>query len=140
MAVASSSCMQAARMSPDERAALPPLAIGHANTAWPLRRSLSVVTLGWVFGAVWMNSTGGAPLTLFAKGLGATPFQYGLLAALPFIASLVSMPASLLIERTGRRKGIFLNSLYTQRLMWLLIAAAPVLMLSWYGPAAAPRA
>lgn len=105
-----------------------------------LRRSLGIVTLGWVFGSVWMNSTGGAPLTLFAKGLGATPFQYGLLAALPFIASLVSMPASLLIERTGRRKGIFLHSLYTQRVMWFLIATAPVLMLAWYGMAAAPRA
>jgi MFS family permease len=105
-----------------------------------VRRSLGIVTLGWVFGSVWMNSTSGAPLTLFAKGLGATPFQFGLLSALPFIASLVSMPASLLIERTGQRKSIFLRGLYTQRLMWFVIALAPVLMVSWYGSAAAPRA
>ena len=42
--------------------------------------------------------------TLFATYLGATPFQFGLLAAIPFLAQLISMPASLLIERTGRRK------------------------------------
>src|SRR5205814_7066199 len=105
--------------SADERPLpLDPDATGTAAHTRMVRRSLGIVTLGWVFGSVWMNSTSGAPLTLFAKGLGATPFQFGLLAALPFIASLVSMPASLLIERTGRRKGIFLNRLSTQRLMW----------------------
>src|SRR3954452_18332481 len=115
-------------------------AAGTAAHTQIVRRSLGIVTLGCVFGSVWMNSTSGAPLTLFAKGLGATPFQFGLLSALPFIASLVSMPASLLIERTGRRKSIFLHGLYTQRLMWFVIALAPVLMVSWYGVAAAPRA
>src|SRR3954453_5572371 len=73
-----------------------------------LRRTLGLVTLAWVFGSVWATATGGAPLTLFAHSLGATEFQFGLLSALPFVASLIQMPASALIERTGRRRCIFL--------------------------------
>lgn len=89
-----------------------------------------MVTLGWVFGAVWFNSTSGAPLTLFAKSLGASPLQFGLLAAMPFLASLVSMPASWLIERSGQRKGIFLASTYFQRLLWFPIALVPLWLVS----------
>jgi MFS family permease len=107
---------------------------------WSLRRSLEMITVGWVFGAVWLTATGGAPLTLMAKHLGATKFQFGLLSALPFLASLVSLPASLLIERTGERKRIFLWALYLQRLMWVLIALCPLYMVSRYGMVTAGRA
>src|SRR4051812_34189090 len=96
----------------------------------PLRRAMGLVTLSWVFGSVWATAIGGAPFSLFARDLHATEFQIGILAALPFLASLVSMPASLLTERTGARKKIFLYSLYTQRLMWIPIAVVPLLMLS----------
>lgn len=111
-----------------------------APSGWPLRKQLSVVTLAWVFGAVWFSITTGAPLTLFAKALGATNFQFGLLASMPYVAALAALPGSLLAERTGGRKRIFLNAFYTQRVLWFVIAGAPVLMLNWYGPAAAPRA
>lgn len=111
-----------------------------AAPAWPLRRQLSMVTVGWIFGAVWMTATSGAPITLFAQGLGATPFQFGLLAALPFLASLVSMPGSLLSERTGERRSVFLFSHYTQRLVWFVVALAPVYIVSRWGMGQAPAA
>src|SRR5215213_2922495 len=79
------------------------------------QRAMSLVTLAWIFGSVWMTATSGAPLTQFARSLGASNFQFGLLAALPFIASLLSLPASVLIDRTGQRKRIFLWGLYTRR-------------------------
>src|SRR6476659_10211137 len=79
-----------------------------------LRRSLSLVTLSWAFGSVWAAATSGAPITLFAQHLKASKFEFGVLGALPFIASLLSMPASVLTERTGARKKIFLFSLYAQ--------------------------
>ena len=88
----------------------------------PLRRAMALVTLSWVFGSVWQTSIGGAPFSLFAKDLRASELQIGILAALPFLASLVSMPASLLTERTGTRKRIFLLGLYAQRLLWFPIA------------------
>ena len=70
-----------------------------------------------------------------SKGSNASPFQFGVLAALPFIASLLSLPASLLIERTGERKKIFLYGLYFQRLLWFPIALVPLWIVSQYGPA-----
>lgn len=98
-----------------------------------LRSTLSVITLSGVFWCVWFNTTTGTPLTLFAQKLGASNFEFGLLTAIPFLASLLSVPGSFLIERTGRRKGIFLWSLYSQRLMWGPIALVPLLLASRYG-------
>ncbi len=104
-----------------------------------LRRTLALVTVAWMFGSVWLTATSGAPLTMFARGLRASEFEYGLLSALPFIASLLSMPASLVTDRTGARKKIFLWGLYLQRLMWFPIALVPVLIVRQFGiTAAAP--
>jgi MFS family permease len=116
------------------------VAPGPSAARWPLRRSLQVVTLGWLFGSVWATTIGGSPTTVFVKGLGGTPLQFGLLAALPFIASLLSLPASLLIERTGRRKAIFLAGLYFQRLLWFPLALVPLWIVSRHGLDAAPAA
>ncbi|HYO09234.1 MAG TPA: MFS transporter [Tepidisphaeraceae bacterium] len=99
----------------------------------PLRGALGFVTVSGVFGSVWATAIGGAPFSLFARDLGASAFQIGVLAALPFIASLVSMPASLLTERTGARKKIFLISLYAQRLLWLPIAVLPLWLFTAHG-------
>ena len=81
------------------------------NTA---RRSFELIALGWLFGSVWSTATAGSPTTIFLKELGASPFQFGVLAALPFIASLLSLPARLLTERTGERKKIILYGLFWQ--------------------------
>jgi MFS family permease len=94
---------------------------------------MSLVTVSWVFGSVWATAIGGAPFSLFARDLHATEFQIGLLAALPFLASLVSMPACLLTERTGKRKAIFLCALYAQRLLWFPIALIPLWMITRRG-------
>src|SRR3954470_21943983 len=86
--------------------ALPQTGDLSATPAGPaaLRQTLELVTLTWVFGAVWNTTVTGAPLTRFAAELHASPWQFGLLTAMPFIGSLLSLPASLLIERTGARK------------------------------------
>ena len=105
-----------------------------------MRRALGFVTLAWIFGSAWAAATSGAALTRFAQGLGANEFQFGLLAALPFIASLLSIPSGIWIDRTGRRKGIFLWGLYAQRLLWVPIALAPIYILGRFGWTAAPRA
>jgi MFS family permease len=98
-----------------------------------LRRALGTVTLAWIFGSVFATATAGAPLTLFATSLGASQFQFGLLSAMPFIASLVSMPASILTERTGERKRIFFFGQYPNRLLWFAIAIVPFYMVSHMG-------
>ena len=116
---------------------LPP-AEGGEPTA--LRRNLEIVSLGWVFGSVWVTATAGAPLTRFATELHASPWQFGLLTAMPFLASLLSLPASLLIEHTGARKTIFLTGLYFQRALWFAVALVPLWIVSRHGFDDAPRA
>src|SRR5438067_2095606 len=95
-----------------------------------LRRAMLLTTGGWMFGSVWSSAMSGTPLTLYAKKLGASQFQFGLLAALPFIASILSLPASILIEATGQRKRIFRLGLYLQRFLWLVIAVVPLWILN----------
>lgn len=92
------------------------------------RGAMTYVTWSWVFGAVWATTIGGAPFTLFAHGLGATEWHFGLLVAMPFIATLLSLPASLWIDASGARKKIFISMMLTQRLTWLAIAIVPTLM------------
>ncbi|HEV8378267.1 MAG TPA: MFS transporter [Tepidisphaeraceae bacterium] len=99
-------------------------------TGTALRRAMLIATGGWMFGSVWFSSMSGTPLTLYAKELGASQFQFGLLAALPFLASILSLPASILIEATGQRKRIFLLGLYLQRFLWFVIAIAPLWILN----------
>ncbi len=111
-----------------------------ATVAQRLRRGPRLVTIGWVFGSVWQTTVTGAPLTLFAASLHASQFQFGLLAALPFIGSLVSIPASFLIERTGARKHIFLWSQYPNRFIWLTVALIPLYMVQRHGDAACAAA
>ncbi len=92
----------------------------------PLRRAMSTVTLAWFFGAIWMSATSGTPPTNYAKALGASNFQFGVLSALPFIASFLTIPGTLLMEATGKRRLIFFISLFFQRLMWIPIALVPL--------------
>lgn len=98
-----------------------------------LKRSLRYLTVAWIFGAVWLAATSGAPLTLFAQGLGASEFQFGLLSAIPFLTSLISLPASWLIDQTGSRKNVFFIGLYFQRLAWVPIAMMPQALLHHSG-------
>jgi MFS family permease len=105
-----------------------------------LRSALTVTTLGWIFGNVWNMTVTGAAFTLFARSLGASPFEMGLLSAIPYLAALVSLPASLLIERTGARKRIFFWGLYFQRGLWLVVGLVPLWLVSRYGLAATPVA
>jgi MFS family permease len=108
--------------------------------AMPLRRLLGMVTLAWMFGSVWSMTSTGEPLTLFAQKLGASNFQFGLLTALPFIAALMSVVGSLVVECTGLRKQVFLAAFYVQRAMWFVIALAPLWIISRHGAAGANEA
>jgi MFS family permease len=94
-----------------------------------LKKSLSMVTLAWMFGSAWMYITTGAALTRFAKLLEMPKFGFGLLAAMPFGAALVQLASSYVIERYGHRKRIVLIAGITHRALWLIIAGIP-----WFVP------
>lgn len=104
-------------------------ALQHLDDLHPRHRrsALTKVTVAWMFGAVWFVAIAGAPFTKFASALGATPWHFGLLAAMPHIATLVSLPASLWIDSSGKRKSIFMVALLTQRFNWFAIGIIPPL-------------
>ena len=76
-----------------------------------------------VFATIFGTLTGGVFLTGFAIYLGMTEFQIGLLAAMPYAATLFQPPASIWIGRTGKRKRVAVVNNGAARLVWLLILA-----------------
>ncbi len=94
-----------------------------------LRQSLRTVTVAWMFGAVWMSCVAGSRLVIFGRMLGFNNFHFGLLGAVPFIASLGQLVATILIERTGLTKHQFLQFATIHRLLWLAVAAIPLVAL-----------
>jgi MFS family permease len=91
------------------------------------RSAMTKVSVAWLFGAIWTTGIAGAPFARYATALGCTDWHFGLLAAMPFLAALLSLPASLWIDASGARKPIFLIALLSQRFMWFAIALLP-----WY--------
>jgi hypothetical protein len=80
-------------------------------------------------GAVSMgfNSIAGSGiLAAFALALGASNFQIGILAAIPFIMQPLQIPAILLVEKFQRRKAIAVISWFLAQLLWFPAALIPI--------------
>jgi len=100
-----------------------------------LRRALLLIALAWgVFGSMWANTVSGAPFAAYARKLGATTLVYGLMASLPFLGTLAQIPGAYIVERTRRRKPLFVWSCLIARASWLVAAALP-----WLFADAGPR-
>jgi MFS family permease len=84
-----------------------------------------VLELAW--SAMSSAFSGGVILVAFALGLGATPVQVGLLAAIPFLAQALQLPATVLIERVRQRRLIAVLTITAARAALLLLAALPLL-------------
>ena len=67
-------------------------------------------------------------LTAYALVLGASHFQIGVLAGLPWLTQLVQIPAIRLVERIRRRKIIALPLWFVAQALWFPIALIPILM------------
>lgn len=90
-----------------------------------LKRYLRLITVAWGFGAMFFGAIGGTALPELAKSLGAPQFFFGLLGAAPFLGLVPQLPVSWLIERTGKRKWLFITTCASHRLLFLLIALIP---------------
>lgn len=93
-----------------------------------MKKSLDYVVLGITFGMVCMSITGGPALTGFARALGAGDFTYGVLMALPVIGGLMQIYASYILEKTRKRKTIFITFGIIQRLLWIPVALVPYIL------------
>jgi hypothetical protein len=83
-----------------------------------------------IFATVFATLTSGVFLTGFAIYLGMDEFSIGLMAAIPYAATLFQLPASIMISRRGRRKEITIFNAACGRLNWLLILAVALLPLN----------
>jgi len=101
-----------------------------AETPTPLRTDLRKVTFAWLFGSVFFATLGSVVMVRFANLLELGNFGFAVLAALPHIATLLSLPSSVLIDRTGLVKLIFMVAIYSQRLAFLLMAVLPVVLIT----------
>ena len=88
-----------------------------------------------ILDAAWASLTGslsgGVVLAAFALELGATPFEVGVLAAIPFICQAAQLSGVALVERIRERKRIGVIAVGIARIVILLLAVLPLLGESW---------
>lgn len=90
-----------------------------------LRGQLRLILIAWLFGSYWLWTISGAAMTQFARSLGTPDYGFGLLATLPFLGTLMQLPATWFQSRFGHRKQIFLITAVVGRFMWVVAAMIP---------------
>lgn len=94
----------------------------------PLRGAMRTVTVAWMFGVVWMSCISGSQVNRFGKLLGFTNRDFGYMSAIAFAAYFAQLLAAAMIERTGLRKYQFIFYASMHRMLWLAIAAVPLVL------------
>ena len=103
---------------------LPALGVRRAHLRSALQRS----TLAWMFGVAWLAASSGSHLKIAANLMGFNDLAFGILATVPFLATLGQVLASTMIERTGLVKYQFIHCAVTHRLLWLAAAVVPLVL------------
>lgn len=90
-----------------------------------LRLSMHRVIIGWGFGAIFFQLSGGAIYAAFARQLGATEAQFGFLAGIYPLMGFLQIPAARLLQgRVGTRQMMLTMGLFC-RVLWVLAASLP---------------
>ncbi|PYG90296.1 MFS transporter [Ruminiclostridium sufflavum DSM 19573] len=97
-------------------------------TQQELKRSLFLITAAVIFGKIFYVTINGAPFTGFLRELGANDLLYSIIAATPYLGGVLQIFASYALEKTGKRKMMFLISGYIHRLIWIPIVLIPVII------------
>jgi MFS family permease len=91
-----------------------------------LRRDLSLFIYAASLGTIFFTVTGGTAFTGFSSALHATDLQYSILFGVPAAFSILQFLASWLMEKTRKRKTIFIVSGIIQRALWIPVALVPL--------------
>ena len=94
-----------------------------------IRRSLSLILLGNVFGNLHGVICGGATTAMvgLANRLNAGDLAFGLMSGIPWVAALLQIPFSMLVNRTHKRKKYMLTLGMFSRFLWMLFGLVPLL-------------
>ncbi len=90
-----------------------------------LRSALRIVTAGYMLFTLFFACTSGSHVRIFLIMLGFDDLTFGLLSAIPFVATFVQLAAAILIEKRGLKKHQFIQCAIWHRALWLFIAAIP---------------
>ena len=93
-----------------------------------LRHSLRVVTLGWMVGMFWGAFIGSSGWEMLLAMMGFEDVHLGLLQACPYAAMAFLVVGAILIERTGLTKYQFVVTGTIHRVLWLSVAAVPLVL------------
>lgn len=99
---------------------------GRPITPREVERGLLISTIAGAVGMVFFTVTGGAYVTGFARKLGASQFQVGIINAFLPMAALAQLASSYMIERRGwLRRPILCIAASVMRILWIPIALMP---------------
>ena len=95
-----------------------------------IRRSLSLMMLGNLFGNLFGIVCGGGTTAMIglANQLKAGDFAFGVLNGIPQAAALLSIPFSMLVNRTHKRKKYLLTYGLFSRILWLFFGMIPLVV------------
>lgn len=95
-----------------------------------IRRSLSLILLGNIFGNLFGTICGGGTTAMIglANQLKAGDLAFGILNGIPQAAALLQIPFSLLVNRTHKRKKYMLTLGLFSRVLWLFFGMIPLVV------------
>ena len=93
-----------------------------------IRNSLRFVILGNLCGNIFGTITTGSTLTGYAGMLGANDFIFGVLTAIPFLGTIMQVPAAYIVSKTLKRKEYMLLYGSISRVLWIIIGLVPVFL------------
>jgi MFS family permease len=96
------------------------------NLQQELHRDLNLLILAITFGMAYMTVYNGPSLNAFIRSLGAGDFVFAVIMAMPVFTGLLQLAASLVLQKVGKRKGLFIVAGLIQRLVLIPIALVPL--------------
>lgn len=94
------------------------------NTVSRTLSSLRLSIADGIFANIFANLTGGIFLGAFALLLGCTPWQLGLIAAIPFFGNFAQILGAFLLEKIPRHKTLTIVFAAAARLSWFPLTVA----------------
>ncbi len=93
-----------------------------------LRPSLRTMVIGGCLAMIYTVGIGSPATTEFLRTMGAEEFHFGLLTGIPLVMLLMQFVGAAALNRTQRRKGVFVVCLVLCRLLYLGVAFLPFLI------------
>jgi len=100
------------------------------------RRDISLTIFSFAAFYIYLPIITGAPISKFSEKLGAGDFFYSLLIAMPILGNALQIFASIILEKTKKRKPLFIICGIISRASWIMIGLIPLLLAAESQPTA----